>query len=393
MHNFDFDTPATLAQENFVKNNTNFLKQAFGNSELSPLFIADMDFKIAPSITQAYKDLADRGVFAYEFPPEGLADSLVDWYNRKHGLSLSPSGFELIHGVLTAIAILVQEFSPENGKVVIQTPVYHQFANGIKMNNRQVIENPLQFNEGRYTMDLEQLESTFQSENPEIFLLCNPHNPVGRVWSKEELSLLVELCKKHNVLLISDEIHADIVYPGSRFTSLACFEYENIISLLGSPAKTFGMQGAAAGFIYSNNETLKSRYKKRIESMYLNHVPSIVMYGIKAAYDHGDSWLEALMDYLQITQKWIIDFVNTEMSPVKAISSEGTYQLWLDFNDLHLSKEELDDLLFNKAKVGLAPGHWFGENGNGFARINYASPLAYIQSEMKKLQEAVQSLE
>ena len=385
MHNFDFSIQPTITDQNFVKRNKAFLENSFGNASISPLFIADMDFKVAPVITEAFKEIANRGVFSYEFPPEGTAEALVGWYQRQHNLSLDAQKFEVIHGVLTGLAILYQEFSEPNDKIVIQTPVYHQFAYSIRNNNRQVIENPLVLKEGTYTMDFEQLEHTFKTEHPKLFLVCNPHNPVGRVWKKEELTQLVKLCKKYNVVMLSDEIHSDIIFTPNAFTSLTEFDYENIIALLGSPAKTFGLQGAAAGFIYTNNGAYQKRIRTKIESMYLNHVPSILLYGIKAAYEKGDSWLEALMDYLTQSRKWITDYINHEMEGVSCITSEGTYQLWMDFRALELDNKSLDELLFQKAGVGLAPGHWFGKDGSGFARINFATPLPYLQKELKKL--------
>ncbi len=274
---------------------------------------------------------------------------------------------------------------------MIQTPVYHQFAKVIQENGRNVFTNSLKLENNRYVMDFEDLEQKLIQDQPQLILLCNPHNPVGRVWEKEELSQLVELAKKYDTLIVSDEIHSDIVFKGATFNSLTTFDYDKTIALIGSPAKTFGMQSIAAGYIYSDNNEYRKKLQHKIEAMYLNHTTSLTMYAIKAAYDEGDDWLNALLAYLQQSRDEITNFIQKNIPEISVIQSDGTYQLWLDFRKLNLSNEELDHLFFQKSKVGLAPGYWFGEDGSGFARINYASPRSVIMDALERLQQAIPS--
>lgn len=388
---YNFDQPVEIGQHNFVKANPTFLKNMFGATDITPLWIADMDFRIAKPITDAIEKLAQRGVFAYEFPPQEIHQSLSAWYLRKNALALNPDHFMVINGVLTGIAVILQEFSEKGYNILIQTPVYHQFAKVIRENGRNVITNSLKLENNRYIMDFEDLEQKLIQDQPQLILLCNPHNPVGRVWEKEELSQLVELAKKYDTLIVSDEIHSDIVFKGATFNSLTTFDYNKTITLIGSPAKTFGMQSIAAGYIYSDNEEYRKKLQHKIEAMYLNHTTSLTMYAIKAAYDEGDDWLNALLAYLQQSRDEITDFIQKNIPEVSVIQSDGTYQLWLDFRKLNLSNEELDHLFFQKSKVGLAPGYWFGEDGSGFARINYASPRPVIMDALKRLQQAIPS--
>lgn len=388
---YNFDQPVEIGQHNFVKANPTFLKNMFGATDITPLWIADMDFRIAKPITDAIERLAQRGVFAYEFPPQEIHQSLSAWYLRKNALALNPDHFMVINGVLTGIAVILQEFSEKGDNILIQTPVYHQFAKAIKENGRNVITNSLKLENNRYVMDFEDLEQKLIQDQPQLILLCNPHNPVGRVWEKEELSQLVELAKKYDTLIVSDEIHSDIVFKGATFNSLTTFDYDKTIALIGSPAKTFGMQSIAAGYIYSDNNEYRKKLQHKIEAMYLNHTTSLTMYALKAAYDEGDDWLNALLAYLQQSRDEITDFIQKNIPEVSVIQSDGTYQLWLDFRKLDLSNEELDHLFFQKSKVGLAPGYWFGEDGSGFARINYASPRPVIMDALERLQQAIPS--
>lgn len=388
---YNFDQPVEIGQHNFVKANPTFLKNMFGATDITPLWIADMDFRIAKPITDAIERLAQRGVFAYEFPPQEIHQSLSAWYLRKNALALNPDHFMVINGVLTGIAVILHEFSKKGDNILIQTPVYHQFAKAIKENGRNVITNSLKLENNRYVMDFEDLEQKLIQDQPQLILLCNPHNPVGRVWEKEELSQLVELAKKYDTLIVSDEIHSDIVFKGATFNSLTTFDYDKTIALIGSPAKTFGMQSIAAGYIYSDNNEYRKKLQHKIEAMYLNHTTSLTMYALKAAYDEGDDWLNALLAYLQQSRDEITDFIQKNIPEVSVIQSDGTYQLWLDFRKLDLSNEELDHLFFQKSKVGLAPGYWFGEDGSGFARINYASPRSVIMDALERLQQAIPS--
>ncbi|CAM1367559.1 Aspartate aminotransferase [Tenacibaculum litopenaei] len=376
----------------FVKNNPNFLNHMFGTTDIQPFWIADMDFQVAPAISAALKQIAERGLYAYEFNTEKLYTAMVAWYQRRHNLRLQSTAFLQLNGVLTGIAVLLQEFTAKGDVVLIQTPVYHQFDQVIKGNGRKPLPHPLVLDDGRYTMDLAGLEKTFQQAKPTAMILCNPHNPVGRVWTRSELQALLSLAEAYNVRIISDEIHADILYHSHQFTSIAALDRANKhLVLLGSPAKTFGMQSIANGYIYTENEEYFKKLQQKIEAMYLHHGNAMTNYASIAAYTEGELWLDELLAYLTSSIQWISKFIRAELPEVKVIQPEGTYQLWLDFRALELTDKELKQL-FVTAKIGLAMGHWFGEAGKGFARINIATPLANIQEALVRLSIAVNAL-
>jgi cystathionine beta-lyase len=241
-----------------------------------------------------------------------------------------------------------------------------------------------------YQMDFEDLEEKFKSETVKIMLCCNPHNPLGRVWSRETIQKLLDLATAYNVTIISDEIHGDIVYKGATFNSITAFEQDQHIAIIGSPAKTFGMQGIATGYLYIPNEKMHAHLKKAITTLYLDHGNALSVYATIAAYTKGQQWLEELLAYLQNTLHWISEFLAKELPQVQLWKPQGTYQIWLDFSALNLSEDALKTLLFQKAKLGFAPGSWFGEQCGQFMRMNIASPLVVIQTAFQQLKTVIQ---
>ncbi len=375
---------------NYAKSSPNFLKSMFGRTDLMPLWIADMDFKVAEPITNELQRLVDRGNFAYEFNANKVFDALVDWNQRRHDLTLKSKSFIQVSGVLTGIGLLIRKLSNEGDGVMVQTPVYHQFFKVIKSANRQVVENPLKMVNGNYEMDFENMELRLKTENVKVILLCNPHNPVGRVWKKQELQKLVVLANKYNVRIISDEIHSDIVYSGSKFNSIASFsDSTQHIAVLGSPAKTFGMQSISNGFLYVPDEDTHKKMKKTIASLYLDHGNALSSYATLAAYSHGGKWLDDTVAYIEETVNWVEVFLQKELSEVKLIRPDGTYQIWLDFSQLNLPPDALSKLIVHNARLALTPGTWFGSNGTQFMRMNIASPLAKIQRAFYQLKRAI----
>ncbi|MCG8332735.1 MAG: PatB family C-S lyase [Chitinophagales bacterium] len=376
-------------QHQFARQDPKMLKNMFGSEDLTPFWIADMDFRVAQPITDELKRLVERGIYAYEFATQDVYNAIVDWNNKRHQLSLDTKSFLQISGVLTGISLLIRELTEPNDGILIQTPVYHQFAQIIKKSDRRIVRNPLQIIDGKYEMDFKDLEKKLQTENVKIILLCNPHNPVGRVWKKEELEKLTALANKHGVTIVSDEIHSDIIYSGHRFNSILSLGQKNHIAMLGSPAKTFGMQSISNGYIYIPNETIRKQIKNTIGAMYLNHGNALTTFATIAAFKEGGIWLDDLLHYLERNISWIQDFVQKELPFVKMYPIEGTYQAWLDFREMNLNKEELDQLITEKAKLALTPGNWFDRDSALFMRMNIASPLTKIQTAFKQLQTAL----
>ncbi len=384
-----FDTLHDSFEHNFIKYNSGFLKSMFGTTNVKPFWIADMDFKVAPAITAALQKVVNREIYAYEFPTHKVFSAISEWFSNKHKLELDKKAFIQVTGVLTGIAILIRELTNEGDGILVQTPVYHQFYNIIKTSNRTIVRNPLKIIDGKYQMDFQDLEEKIKSKNVKIILLCNPHNPVGRVWNREELQKLVDLSNKYNVMVISDEIHADIVYANATFNSIASFDQEKHITIIGSPAKTFGMQGIANGYLYIRNKEAHQQIKNAITSLYLDHGNALSAYATIAAYTHGEAWLQELLEYLQNTINWINNFLQKELPQIQLFYPEGTYQIWLDVSGLKYSEEELKDIVFNKAKLALTPGTWFDTDHTQFMRMNIASPLSVIKKAFYQLKTAI----
>lgn len=384
-----FDKTSTF-DHNFAKSNPKFLKGMFGASDIMPLWIADMDFEVAPPIQKALQQLVSRNRYAYEFHPELVFNAISNWYMKRHNLKLNANHFIQVNGVLTGISVLIKTLSQPNDGVLIQTPVYHQFFKVIKACERTVVTSPLKIESGNYKMNFVDVENHLKSGKVKLILLCNPHNPIGRVWSKEEIKMLIQLADTYQVTVISDEIHSDIIYEGASFNSVAeNDEQDNHITIIGSPAKTFGMQSIANGYLYCPNKSNFKRIQNEVTAMYLDHGTIFSANATIAAYTEGEAWLDDLLVYLQKTLRWIESFLKTELPQIQLISPEGTYQIWLDFNRLGLSDEALKHLVVHDAKLGLAYGDWFDPNCTQHMRMTIASPFYRIQQAFFQLKKAI----
>jgi len=384
-----FDTVHTV-EHNFAKSNPNYLKGMFGATDVMPLWIADMDFEIAEPIKEALQKLVTRNIYAYEFNTGDVFKAISNWNLKRHQLKLNPKSFVQVSGVLTGIGVLIRELSEKGDEIMVQTPVYHQFFKVIESAGREVVSNPLKVVNGNYQMDFDDIERKLKTRNIKMILLCNPHNPVGRVWTKVELQKLVNLANKYNVTIISDEIHSDIVYSGSYFNSIASLDNsDNHIAVLGSPAKTFGMQSISNGYLYIPNENTFKQVKNTIGSLYLDHGSIHSANATIAAYTKGEEWLDDLLAYLEKTMNWIEDFVKNELPEVTLYKPEGTYQVWLDFSKVDISDAALKHLVVSQAKLALTPGNWFEDSHTQFMRMNVASPLSKIQQAFYQLKKAI----
>ena len=374
----------------FTKSNPNFLKPMFGTTDVIPLWIADMDFEVAKPIQKALQELVTRNIYSYEFDTESIFKVISDWNYKRHQLTLNPNSFIQVLGALTGIAVLIRELSEKGDPILVQTPVYHQFFKIIESAGRKVVSNELKVVDGHYKMDFDAIKNQIKTLNIKVLLLCNPHNPVGRVWTKTELQELVNIANEHNVTIISDEIHSEIVYTNSTFNSIASLNNsENHITVIGSPAKTFGLQSISNGYLYIPNKKLYKQVKSTVESLYIDHGTILTGNATLAAYTEGEEWLNDLLVYLEKTVDWILNFLETELPEVTMCRPEGTYQIWLDFSTLNLSEKALKYLVTQQAKLGLAPGSWFKANGPQFMRMNIASPLSKIQQSFYQLKKAI----
>ena len=377
------------AADKFIKHDSKMLKQVYGSDDVTPYWIADMAFPIATPITKAMQGLVNRETYSYEFDSETIFKEIALWNQKRHGLELDPTKFVQVPGVLSAIALLIREFTEKGEGVLIQTPVYHQFRRLIESAGRTVVNNTLKIEQDHYVMDFDAFENQLRDGNVKMVLLCNPHNPVGRVWTQQELARMVEISEKYQTLIVSDEVHADIVFDSAKFTSMAEFDYENSVTIIGSPAKNFGLNSISNGYIYTANSELKEQINATVESMALNHGNAFTTYATIAAYQQGEAWFEQFLQYTQQSRDWIVGFMAEHLPQVKVFKPQGTNQIWFDFSGLGLEAEQLKSLLVNDAKLALTPGTWFGEPDKNFYRMNFAAPLEQLKASLQSLRDAV----
>lgn len=392
-----FNSASTHGINNFVKTQPAMLKNFYNTTDIFPYWVADMDFQVSPAISQALSRIVERGVYSYEFNENKVYLAIAKWNASRHGLVLNEQHFAQVPGVLSGLAMLLRLFTHEKDAVLINTPAYHQFANLIGKSKRKVVSSDLVLadlqGKEKHTIDFDALERDFIQENVKAMIFCNPHNPTGRVWRHEELAQVVEIAKRHNVLIISDEIHADIIYQGNAFTSLTSFDYDNIISLIGSPAKTFGMHSVSNGYIYTNNSELLNSIRNETSALYLEHGNALTSYATIAAYEQGAQWLDGMLDYLQESINWIEQYITANIPQLTMHKPEGTYQIWFDFSKLGFTEQQLKTVVFEQAKMGLTPGNWFGESNHNWMRMNIATSREQIIESFTLLANAINNFD
>ena len=367
----------------------------FGSNDLLPMWIADMDIKTAPEIVEAIKEKADQAIFGYVYRPASYYETAAAWCEKRFGYKIDPK--TLIHspGVVPSMNMLVKMLTKEDEKVLIQIPVYPPFAASVKTGKRTLVTNELVKDEnGYYTIDFEDLEKKLSDEKVTLMILCNPHNPVGRVWKKEELQKIGDLCVKYNVRILADEIWRDLVLPGYSHTPIASLsrEIENITITCFSPTKTFNIAGLQASFAVFPREEEWKAFDNELGEMDIKRNNPFSLVGFEAAYNHGEEWLSELLVHLEGNAQYVADFVKERLPEIKTVKPEGTYLMWLDFNGLNITPEEITDMLIKDAKVAMNDGASFGVNGKGFARMNIACPRYMVEDAMARIEKAVKNL-
>jgi len=391
--NVKYDFDEVINRMNSASDKWDGLPNRFGVSEAIPMWVADMDFKAPPPVIHALHQRVEQGVYGYTFRPDSYFEATMDWMKRRHQWSIDRKWIAHSPGILPAISLFIDSFTQPGDSVVIQTPVYHPFSRIIKSLGRQVVHNPLTFENGRYAMDLEDLEARIDS-TVKILVLCNPHNPVGRVWSQEELTRLGQICTKNNMLVISDEIHCDIVYRGHKhipFASLSDEFADRSITCI-APSKTFNLAGLQTSSIIIPNDRIRDRFNESINSLNIGAPNPFGIVATEIAYQYGEEWLEQLIEYLQENLDLLIRYFQENIPQIKVIKPESTYLVWLDCRELGLAAEELDQFMLRKARVAMNEGYIFGEDGIGFMRMNIACPRSTLEKSMRQIEEAVHFL-
>jgi cystathionine beta-lyase len=356
------------------------------------MWVADMDFKVATPIIDNLLLRTLHGVFGYTMTPEKYYDAEILWWKKRHNFKIEKEWIEDTVGVIPSLSATVQAFCEKGEKVLIQTPVYNYFNSSITNNGCEIVTNELVYKGEKYQIDFEDFEKKVKDEKVKLFILCNPHNPVGRVWSKEELLKMAELCLKNGVIVLSDEIHRDLVYSESKYTPIASLNEEILYNTITctAPSKTFNL----AGLKTSNIIVANQEYKKKINrSLNINETIEPNVYGIEAlitAYSLCDDWLDELLIYLEKNRDFTIDFIKENIPELKVIKPEATYLLWIDCSSLKIDSEELAQKLIKLAKLRIASGVTYGKNGKEFIRINIACPREVLKEGLNRLQKGIE---
>ena len=390
MTKYNFDEIIERGHTDSIKWSKQHLKKEFGAEDSVPMWIADMDFKAAPPIIDAVVARATHGVYGYGHKTDEFLDAVVGWQQKRNGWTINRDWILFTPGIIPALNFILERFCNPGDKVIIQSPVYYPFANIINNNGLHIANNPLIHRNGRYQIDFVQLEEIARDGRVKVMILCNPHNPVGRVWTENELTKMGEICLKNNVLVVTDEIHSDLVYPPHRHMPFAKLSEAFMMNAIvcTSPSKTFNLAGLQLSNIIVPNPRLRQELHHKISTIDIDPNSFATVAQI-AAYTQGEEWLEQLLIYLQKNLDFMEEFLEKRLPRVKMTRPEATYLAWLDFSDYGLTDQELRELMQKKAKVAMDDGFIFGAGGEQFQRINFACPksmlkhaLLYIESSL-----------
>lgn len=389
---YNFDTLIDRAGSGCIKYDG--LTEYFGRTDLKPLWIADMDFAVCPAIIDAMHRRLDHPVLGYPTVDPEYVQAIINWEKRRHGFDISPEELTFVPGVVKGMAFAINFFTAPGDRIVIQPPVYPPFRMKVLANNRIVVENPLLLDaDGTYQMDLEGLERILSLEHPAMMILCNPHNPSGRQWDADTLRRVASLCKKYGTLVLSDEIHGDLMLRGMRHYPFASVSDEaaEISVTMGAPSKTFNIPGMVSSWYLCKNPELRQRFFGWLEGNEFNSPTLMAMVATKAAYNEGEEWLDALLEYLQGNIEAVEEFCAANMPAIKPMRPDASFLIWLDCRDLGLTQPQLINLFTERAGLALNDGASFGEHGTGFMRFNIAEPRSVIMEALNRLSQAINS--
>ncbi|SCY61136.1 MalY/PatB family protein [Alkaliphilus peptidifermentans] len=384
---YNFDAPIDRSNNFSAKYDER--KKKFGREDIIPLWIADMDFMTAQPIIDAILQRGKQGIFGYVSRPDSYFEAVCNWQKRRNNWEIHENlvGFNV--GVVPALCTAIKEFSEENDKILFLTPVYSEFFDSVEKWNRKVLTSSLNEENHYYTVDFQDFEAKLK-QGPKIFILCNPHNPVGRVWTKEELVKMGELCLKYNVMVISDEIHSDLMLWGNKHIPFASIseDFSNNTITCTSATKTFNLAGLQASTTIFPNEEIKKRFEDFWQRMDITRNNCFSLVAMEAAYNYGEEWLEQLLPYIEGNMLYVKDFCDKNIPQIKTFLPESTYLMWLDCTKLNLEGDALVNFMINEAGLGLGDGRAFGAN-KGYMRLNVACPRVTLEKAMENLKQAV----
>ena len=384
---YNFDEPVN-------RRNTHSLKWDVKEQEL-PMWVADMDFQTAPEIQEAIRERAAHGVFGYSIVPEEWYQAYMGWWERRHHFSMEKEWLVFCTGVVPAISSMVRKLTTAGENVLVQTPVYNIFFNSIVNNGRNIAESPLRYDGNTYQMDFEDLERKLSDPQTTLMILCNPHNPVGRIWSREELEQIGELCRKYHVTVISDEIHCDLASPGQEYIPFASVSEncKNTSITCMAPTKAFNLAGLQTAAVAVPNPNLRHKVWRGLNTDEVAEPNSFAVEAAVAAFTKGEAWLDSLREYIQENKNFVENFLKKEDLHIRLVPSQATYLLWLDCREMHGSAGEFTQYLREHTGLYLSEGKQYGENGSSFIRMNIACSRSRLEDGLERLAEGVRGYE
>lgn len=369
------------------------LNMFFGADDILPVWVADMDFRTPDFIMEAIRQRLQHEVMGYSFRNEGFYRSIMDWTKIHHNWEIQKEWISFSPGVVAAITASVMAFTEPGDKIIVQTPVYFPFFESVRGLKRRLVENPLRLSDGRYYFDLDDLESKIDSKT-KMILLCSPHNPGGMVWKRNELETLAEICNRHNLIMVSDEIHSDLLFEGHKHTpyaSLSGLCAQNSITCM-APSKTFNIAGLSTSYVVIPDPARMKSYEKIVRTLHIHmgNIPGTV--ALEAAYTHGLGWLKQMMSYVSGNLNFLENYLSVNLPKIKVMKPEATFLVWLDFTAYGMKDKQLNRYLVEKAKVGLNNGGRFGTGGDGFMRINIGCPKSVLAEALERICNAFRDL-
>jgi cystathionine beta-lyase len=385
---FDFDRPLDRSGSSSLKFDA---RQAyFGTADVLPMWVADMDFAAPEAVTEALVTRAQHPIYGYTMYPDSLYQALLDWCQSRYHWQIKKSDVVMCPGVVPSLHAAITALTEVGDKVVVQPPVYFPFFSAVTQTGRELVLNPLKLEQGEYHIDIAQLEQCAE-QGAKLLLFCSPHNPVGRVWRQDELQALLDVAERYQMTIISDEIHADLIYPGQQHFPLAAMtDSVKVITAL-APSKTFNIPGLGLSTLITADKQQRKAINTVFESWQVSASNPFSISAFEAAYRYGAKWLDALMLYLEQTQKWVANFLEHEIPQIKLIQPEGTYLLWLDCRALGMDNQQLRQFFIDKAGVGMNPGYVFGDVGSGFMRLNIGTRKQLVEQAMQQIAKAVKT--
>lgn len=383
---FDFDTVIDRRNTNSLK--YDFAREKGKPEDILPLWVADMDFRTAPAILDRLRQLVDHGIFGYTEGKGEYFQAVKSWYYRNFQWEIQEDWIVKTPGVVFALAMAVRAFTDEGDSVLIQQPVYYPFRSVIEENHRKLVNSPLKLTDGAYEMDFEDFERKITENQVKLFILCSPHNPVGRVWKEWELRKIGDICREHKVLVVSDEIHSDFVWQGHShkvFASLSS-AYSDITVTCTSPSKTFNIAGLQVANIMISDPVMRKKFQREIFSAGYSQINAMGLGACQAAYEEGGEWLKELKQYIWRNYLFLKEYLEKKMPQIRLSVLEGTYLAWMDFRELGMCEEEREDMIVDRAGLWLDTGSMFGKEGEGFERINIACPRSVLEEALERLE-------